>query len=97
MLVVTWDEPKRLSTLRRRGLDFADLSADFFLRSLVVPAKRGRRMAIGPFLDGTIAVVFLALGNEGLSIISMRPASAKERRAYEEAQDAQKCDRDASP
>lgn len=29
--------------------------------------------------DGTVAVVFAALGTEGVSVISMRPASAKER------------------
>ncbi|WP_029606235.1 BrnT family toxin [Kozakia baliensis] len=86
MLVITWDEPKRLKTLRERGLDFADLTEGYFLLSLVVPAKNDRMMAIGPFIDGTVSVVFLALGNEGISIISMRPASAKERKRYEEAQ-----------
>lgn len=85
MLVITWDEPKRLKTLRERGLDFADLDEGYFLSSLVVPAKNNRMMAIGPFLDGTISVVFMTLGSEGISIISMRPASAKERKRYEEA------------
>jgi len=89
MLVVTWDEPKRLKTLNERGLDFADLTETFFLRSLVLPAKAGRWMAIGPFLEGTIAVVFVRLGREGLSIVSMRPASLKEKRRYEETQDTQ--------
>lgn len=86
MLVISWDEPKRLKTLRERGLDFADLTETFFMASLVVPAKAERWMAIGPFLDGTIAVVFITLGTEGLSVISMRPASQKERKRYEEAQ-----------
>lgn len=36
-------------------------------------------MAIGRLADGTVAVVFTALGIEGMSVISMRPASAKER------------------
>ena len=43
-------------------------------------------MAIGSFLDGVIAVVFVELGTEGISVISMRPASQKERKWYEEAQ-----------
>ncbi len=36
-------------------------------------------MAIGPLADGVIAVVFVVLGSEGVSVISMRPASRKER------------------
>ena len=36
-------------------------------------------MAIGHLNDGTIAVVFAVLGTEGVSVISMRPASRKER------------------
>lgn len=85
MIVITWDEPKRIKTLRERGLDFADLTEAFFLASVIGPAKHGRMMAIGPFFDGTIAVVFMVLGSEGLSVISMRPASQKERKHYEEA------------
>ncbi|WP_243430112.1 BrnT family toxin [Acetobacter sacchari] len=85
MLVITWDEPKRLKTKRERGLDFADLTEDFFLSALLIPAKQNRMMAIGPFSDGTISVVFVALGTEGLSVISMRPASPKERKQYEKA------------
>lgn len=36
-------------------------------------------MAIGRLADGTVAVVFAALGTQGVSVISMRPASARER------------------
>ena len=36
-------------------------------------------MVIDRLADGTIAVVFAALGTEGVSVISMRPASLKER------------------
>jgi uncharacterized DUF497 family protein len=36
-------------------------------------------MAIGRLQDGTIAVVFAVLGTEGISLVSMRPASRKER------------------
>jgi uncharacterized DUF497 family protein len=78
-MMIVWDEPKRQSNLAKHGLDFADLDLEFFLDSLVVPAKSGRHMAIGCLADGTIAVVFAILGTEGVSVISMRPASAKER------------------
>lgn len=37
-------------------------------------------MAIGRLADGTISVVFAYLGSEGISIISMRPASLRERK-----------------
>ena len=65
------------------GISTASISPisprDFFADSLVVPAAKGRWKAIGRFEDGTIAVVFFVLGSEGLSVISMRPASRKER------------------
>ncbi|WP_211596725.1 BrnT family toxin [Phreatobacter stygius] len=77
---ITWDEPKRLANLAKHGMDFRVLDGDFFLRSAIVPAKAGRSMAIGRLDDGTIVVVFSRLGTEGISVISMRPASASERR-----------------
>ncbi|ATQ55959.1 BrnT family toxin [Paracoccus yeei] len=79
MTMIVWDEPKRLTNLAKHGLDFADLDEQFFLASVVVPAKGGRHMAIGRMADGTIAVVFATLGTEGVSVISMRPASQRER------------------
>jgi len=79
MLMIIWDEPKRQTNLAKHGLDFADLDEGFFLASVVLPAKAGRHMAIGRLADGTITVVFATLGIEGVSVISMRPASWKER------------------
>ena len=79
MLMITWDAPKRQTNLAKHGLDFADLDEAFFLASVVVPAKAGRHMAIGRLADGTVAVVFAALGTQGVSVISMRSASARER------------------
>ena len=79
MLMIVWDEPKRQANLAKHDLDFADLDEEFFLASIVVPAKDGRHMVIDRLADGTIAVVFAALGTEGVSVISMRPASLRER------------------
>lgn len=78
---IVWDEPKRLLNLAKRGFDFADLTLEFFLDATILPAKRGRLMALGE-LDGgpTLAVVFQPLGREGLSVISLRVASRKERK-----------------
>ncbi|WP_343504777.1 BrnT family toxin [Alloyangia pacifica] len=78
-MMIVWEEPKRLVNLAKHGLDFSDLDEAFFLSSLVVPAKENRHIAIGRLADGTIAVVFAVLGSEGVSVISMRPASQRER------------------
>ena len=79
MVAIIWDEPKRQINLANHGLDFADLDEWFFLEAVTVPAKEGRHMAIGRLHDGTTAVVFALLVTEGVSVISMRPASRKER------------------
>ena len=80
---IVWDEPKRLKNLATHGLDFAALDIAFFAEAIVVPAKLGRSMAIGVLEDGVIATIFVTLGREGISVISMRPASRKERKTYE--------------
>lgn len=79
--LITWDEPKRQANIAKHGLDFADLNAAFFEAATVVPAHSARFLAIGE-LNGAlvIAVVFRPLGTEALSVISMRPASATERK-----------------
>jgi uncharacterized protein len=81
-----WDEPKRLANLDKHGLDFADLNEAFFDNALVVPSRnRSKRwVAIGISARGIFVVVFARLGREGVSIISMRPASRDERKQYAE-------------
>jgi uncharacterized protein len=87
---IVWDEPKRRSNLAKHGLDFADLEGAFeFTAALMVRARRGslgqlRLKAVGAFRDRVVTVVFAPLGTEAISIISFRPASQKERRAYDE-------------
>ncbi|UXN75543.1 BrnT family toxin [Devosia sp. A8/3-2] len=79
-MLITYDEPKRLKTLVERGLDFASLTVEFFDNAKVFEAKNDRLMAIGEFNGQIIiAVVFRPLGSEAISVISMRPASKKER------------------
>ncbi|BCH63405.1 hypothetical protein RvVAT039_06210 [Agrobacterium vitis] len=78
---IAYDEVKRASNIEKHGLDFADLTLDFFEGSTVYPAKQGRSLAIGEFKGQIIAaVVFRPLGSEAISIISMRVASRKERK-----------------
>ncbi len=83
---IVWDEPKRLANLDKHGLDFADLDVTFFDNALVIPShsKSKRWVAIGTSIRGVIVVVFARLGREGISIISMRPASRDERKLYAE-------------
>ncbi|MGV3490913.1 MAG: BrnT family toxin [Devosia sp.] len=76
---IVWDEPKRLSNLERRGLDFAALDIEFFAEAVIFTAKHDRRLAVGKFDGVVIAVVFRWLGTEGISIISMRRANRNER------------------
>ncbi|SIR28030.1 hypothetical protein SAMN05880582_10969 [Rhizobium sp. RU20A] len=78
---IVYGNSKRLTNLQTHGLDFADLDLDFFDQAVVVPAKGNRSLAIGPFQGMIIAaVLFKPLGAEALSIISLRPASTKERK-----------------
>ena len=80
MTAITWDEPKRLTNLDKHGLDFAALSVEFFEQAAIVRAKSGRLFAIGRLGEGVIVtVVFAPLGAEAVSVVSMRPASKKER------------------
>ena len=78
-MLVTYDEPKRLSTLAERGMDMASLSVAFFEGAAIFPAKQDRLMAIGEHNGQLISVVFVMLGAEAISVISMRAASRKER------------------
>jgi uncharacterized protein len=78
-MVITWDEQKRISNIDKHELDFASLSQEFFERGVIVPTKLGRFLAVGTFGNSLITAVFASLGSEAISVISMRPASPKER------------------
>ncbi len=81
---ILWDEPKRISNIQKHGFDFADLDESFFTSAVVVPAKDMRLKAIGRLADGTLAVIFVTLGTEAVSVISMRRASRAERRLIDD-------------
>lgn len=80
---IVWDENKRRSNLAKHGLDFADLTLEFFDEALIVPSYSGRLKAIGRVTDGKTAIIFFPLGREAISLISMRSASNQERRLYD--------------
>lgn len=81
---IVWDEHKRQKNFEKHGLDFADLHVDFFELAIIAPVKSGRFKTLGLFEDGIVAVIIATLGAEGISIISMRPASKPERTEYEQ-------------
>ncbi|QQR39077.1 BrnT family toxin [Devosia rhizoryzae] len=79
-MLITFDETKRQSNLIKHGLDFADLTLEFFESAVIFDAAQDRLKALGTFAgEIVVAVVFKPLGSEALTIISMRPASRKER------------------
>jgi uncharacterized protein len=65
-------------------LDFANLNETFFDNALVLPTYNKRWAGIGKNIRGMIVVVFVTLGKEAVSVVSMRPASRNERRLYAE-------------
>jgi uncharacterized protein len=77
---IVWDEPKRRMNLIKHRLDFAELTVDFFQTAYIEESKNDRFKAIGEFKGQlVIVVVFRPLGSEAISLISMRPASRRER------------------
>lgn len=77
---IVFDPIKRKKNLEKHGLDFADLSEDFFVDAMITPAKEGRWLAVNEFRGEIIvAVIFRPLGSEAVSVISMRRANRKER------------------
>ena len=86
---VVWDEAKRRRNVEAHGLDFADAEDRFaWETALILPTYSGRfgarRFTATGLLDGRlVTLVFAPLGTQGLSLISLRPASRRERRGYE--------------
>jgi uncharacterized protein len=79
---VFWDESKRQSNLAKHGLDFADVLEHFDLASATVrPTRNGRFRAVGPFKETVVVMIFSMLGTEAMSVISLRKASKRERKA----------------
>ncbi|MDN5928227.1 MAG: BrnT family toxin [Hyphomicrobiales bacterium] len=79
---IVWDLPKQRWTFDNRGLDFNDLTIEFFENAIVTDARDGRFKAIGEFRGLIVTVIFRPLGSEAVSVISMRRSNRKERNAY---------------
>lgn len=57
MMVIVWDERKRVANLTKHGLDFAELTLDFFLSATDRPVHSGRRSAIGRMQGGVVTTI----------------------------------------
>jgi uncharacterized protein len=85
-MLIAFDEPKRLSNLRKHGLDMADFAEGFdFDGARQFPARPSRtgRVRIGliGWFNGAVVVaaILSPLGSEALALVSLRIASQQER------------------
>jgi uncharacterized protein len=81
-----WDEAKRISNLRKHGIDFADVPAMFDGDTLTFEDVRNdygeQRFTVYGLLQYTIAVVIYTDRKQNIRIISARRASNYEQRIY---------------
>ena len=80
------DEPKRLSNIRKHGLDMAEFAEGFDFESArqfpAHPSRTGRaRFGLIGWFNGAVVVaaIMSPLGTEALSLVSLRVASQQER------------------
>ncbi len=88
-MVIVWDEVKRAANLLKHGLDFAAAEAEFDFATArefeAYTSRTGRtRFALIGRMGGVFVVVVILspLGEEALSVISLRRANPKERRLH---------------
>ena len=90
-LIFEWDKRKAKSNLSKHGVSFEEASTVFgdpLTLTIVDPVHSSRDeerfVTIGSSYRGKIFVVAHSDRGDNLRIISARPASPKERNAYEE-------------
>lgn len=81
-----WDEDKRLTNLRKHGIDFIDVATIFESDTIILEDNRfdygeQRWLAIG-LLKGRVVVVVYTERKRKLRIISIRKATKYEQRTY---------------
>ncbi len=85
-MMIVYDEAKRLSNLRKHGLDMDDFAEGFDFdgakRFPAYPSRNGRERIglIGWFNDTVVvAAIVSPLGSEALSFVSLRVANQQEK------------------
>jgi uncharacterized DUF497 family protein len=76
---ILWDDHKRLANRTKHGLEFADLSEEWFETAVTLAARDGREKAVGWLGGLAIAVIIEPLGTEAVAVVSMRRARRDER------------------
>ncbi|MFZ5930680.1 MAG: BrnT family toxin [Pseudomonadota bacterium] len=88
---LSWDEPKRLTTIAERGLDFADAGKVFAGRTMTLPDERRdygeQRFITAGWLSGRFVMLIWTERDRGRRIISMRYGHADEEAYYQEQMD----------
>jgi uncharacterized protein len=81
-----WDEAKRLSNIRKHGIDFAEITAIFNVNSITVEDTRYSygepRYILYGVLELTVLVVVYTERGATIRIISARRAINYERKIY---------------
>lgn len=85
-----WDEDKNQLNIQKHGLDFADAWEVFTTPMLTALDDRqdygeDRWVGVGMLRTRVVIVVFTERGADVLRIISMRKATSRERKHYEQA------------
>ena len=82
----TWDEKKRKTTIRKRGLDFADAEAVFSGATFTFEDERfdygEQRFITTGLLRGIVVVIAHTERGEAVRIISMRKATKHEQEIF---------------
>ncbi|MGH9511816.1 MAG: BrnT family toxin [Terriglobales bacterium] len=89
-MIFEWNQAKNRANIRKHGLDFADAEELFRGILLAHPDLREdheeeRWIGIGAMQGRTLVVAFTQRGPETIRIISLRKATRRERKQYEEA------------
>ena len=87
-MVFEWDENKRLSNLKKHGIDFQDVEQFFDSNPICFQDDRKdygeeRFVAFG-IIEGRVIITAYTYREQTIRIISMRKANARERRLHEQ-------------
>jgi uncharacterized protein len=81
-----WDDAKRLSNIKKHGIDFIDSPTVFDGYTLTIEDDRydygERRFVTFGILDGRVVVVVHTENEASIRIISIRKATKNEEKAY---------------
>jgi len=87
-----WDEAKRLITLQKHGIDFADMAGFDWATAHILEDTRNqyaeRRLIALGLIDSRLHFCVWTARGENIRIISLRKANKREEKAYDQAKTA---------